>query len=68
MDVHCLKCKHYMSTYDPQAPRGCRYFKIQSREFPSQVVKRESGQDCMAFEERKHLEPLKEDPKGWTRG
>lgn len=43
-----------MSTYDPQMPRGCRYFKIYSREFPSVVVKRESGDDCMAFEERKH--------------
>ena len=58
--VNCLKCKHYFSTYDPLTPRGCNLYGFRSKDFPSTVVKKESGSECQAFEQRKRVE--KENP------
>jgi len=52
-NVKCIKCVHYFSTYDQQRPRGCRKFGFQSAKMPSILVKQETGQECIAFEERK---------------
>ena len=53
---NCLKCKHYHSTYDPARPRGCRVYGFKSMTMPTILVKNESGDDCKAFEMRKHFE------------
>lgn len=49
----CLRCKHYFATFDPQRPRGCKLYNMKTKAFPSQVVKQESGQECLGFEEKK---------------
>ena len=48
----CMKCVHYFVTFDPLRPRGCRKFGFQSLKLPSLLVKEETGQECIAFEER----------------
>jgi hypothetical protein len=48
----CLKCRHYYVTYDPRYPRGCHRYGMQTKAFPSDVVKRESGEDCLSFEDK----------------
>jgi len=50
--INCLKCKYYLVTWDSQRPRGCKYFGFKGKELPSVVVKRNSGQECHAFEEK----------------
>lgn len=66
---NCLKCRHYMSTWDKNLPRGCRLYGIKTASFPSLVVKRETGAECGAYEERAHLKKDKpvdlNDPKLW---
>lgn len=51
--ILCLKCKYYFSTYDPALPRGCKLYQFRSATIPSIVVKRETGKECLGFEERK---------------
>ncbi|MDC1174423.1 hypothetical protein OAT67_03460 [Bacteriovoracaceae bacterium] len=66
---NCLKCKHYYSTYDERSPRGCRFYGFVSASFPTQVVKRETGSECMAYGERVKKTSKKDldlnDPKLW---
>lgn len=52
---NCLKCRHYQSTYDPQAPRGCSAFNFKSVQFPSWLVKKETGKECQVYELAAHL-------------
>ena len=48
----CLKCKYYFSTFDPQKPRGCRIYNSKSAVFPSVIVKKETGEECLSFKEK----------------
>jgi len=48
----CMKCKHYFSTFDPNLPRGCKLYGLRCAQFPEQVVKKESGRECLGFEIR----------------
>ena len=48
----CLICKHYFSTFDPKRPRGCRIYNSKSTAFPSIIVKQETGQECLSYEEK----------------
>ncbi|EQC49456.1 hypothetical protein M899_1661 [Bacteriovorax sp. BSW11_IV] len=48
----CMKCKHYQVTFDPKAPRGCKIYGFRGPHMPSAVVKRETGQECQAYEPR----------------
>ncbi len=52
-----MKCKHYYSTFDPVLPRGCKLYGMKTAQFPEIIVKRESGSDCLGFEERKRARP-----------
>lgn len=64
----CLKCIHYFSTYDQVIPRGCKKFGFQSAKMPSLLVKEETGNECMAYEERgngKKKELDLNDPSLW---
>jgi len=51
--ANCLKCKHYFITWDAQRPRGCRVFGFKSDKLPSQIVEKETGQECNSFQEKK---------------
>ncbi len=57
--MSCMKCKHYFSTFDPALPRGCKLYGMRTTQFPDQVVKRESGRECLGFEARKSAEQKK---------
>ncbi|EQC47672.1 hypothetical protein [Bacteriovorax sp. Seq25_V] len=70
--INCIKCKHYINTWDKYAPRGCSVYGIKSAQIPAVLVKRESGEDCLSYElkntERKKEDPNKidfNDPKYW---
>lgn len=71
--IPCMKCKHYMVTFDPKAPRGCKLFNFKGMVMPYVMVKQASGIDCTHFEEnqRRNQEEDKNkkvdfnDPKYW---
>lgn len=53
MRPNCIKCKYYYVTWDPNRPRGCKFFGFKSYVMPARVVFRSSGNDCEAFELKK---------------
>ena len=68
--IHCLKCRHYFSTFDATSPRGCKVYGFRSQMIPSMVVKRETGSDCIQYAPRPDKKPKKDkidlnDPKNW---
>lgn len=69
--IPCMKCKHYMVTFDPNAPRGCKLFNFKGATMPYVMVKQATGKDCQHFEEKRSHESNKEekvdfnDPKYW---
>ena len=50
MTASCDRCKHYIITWDPGAPYGCKAWGIKSRQRPSAVVLASSGLACKLFE------------------
>jgi hypothetical protein len=50
--IPCMKCKHYMVTFDPNAPRGCKLFNFKGVTMPYVMVKQATGHDCSHFEEK----------------
>lgn len=58
--ISCFKCKHFYVTWDPVSPKGCRAYGFKTHEIPSQVVMRDSGHDCLSFEEK--IKVKKKDP------
>ncbi len=48
-EPRCIQCAHFQVTWDPAAPRGCRWFGFKTPEIPSVVVQRESGRPCIAY-------------------
>lgn len=50
--IACMKCKHYLVTFDPAAPRGCKLYNFKSAQMPYILVKQSSGKDCTSFEEK----------------
>ncbi|MFZ8932661.1 MAG: hypothetical protein ACO20H_05320 [Bacteriovoracaceae bacterium] len=67
LKVSCLKCIHYHSTHDPITPRGCKVFNFKTKQFPSDLVKKETGEDCHYYEQRKVKSKGFDfhDPKNW---
>ncbi len=57
---NCLACRHFLVTWEPEWPRGCRVFGIKTRGLPSAEVFAATGTHCPAFEPaepRKRPEP-----------
>lgn len=52
--IDCHKCKYYYVTWDPNNPHGCRQFGFKSKQLPSVVVYKSSGNPCNGFE-AKHI-------------
>ncbi len=50
---NCFQCMHFFVTYDKNCPRGCRAMGFKSKEWPSLLVRRSSGQECLRFQEKK---------------
>ena len=70
--IPCMRCKHYQSTFDPNAPRGCKLYQFKSAVMPHILVKQSTGKECTSFEEHtKKNEDEKNgkkdfnDPKYW---
>lgn len=53
--IDCRKCKYYYVTWDPNNPHGCRQFGFKSKQIPSLVVYKSSGNPCIGFELKKNL-------------
>ncbi|MDQ1913063.1 uracil-DNA glycosylase [Paenibacillus sp. GD4] len=50
--INCFQCKNFYVTWDPSFPRGCRSYGIKTRELPSAVVLRTTGQPCIGFADK----------------
>lgn len=64
----CIQCIHYQVTYNPRQPHGCKAYRFQGMGLPSLTIKKETGQDCLAYEQRKNLKKKKvdlNDPSLW---
>lgn len=61
MQARCLRCRHYYTTFDPNAPRGCRKFGLKASQMPSYLVRQETGEECLGYELRPSKLKDKED-------
>ena len=48
----CIGCVYFYTTWDPKAPKGCKYFGFKSLKMPCQVVKESSGVACAFYQEK----------------
>ena len=48
-NINCLKCKHYMVTWDSRYPRGCKLFDFKGTIMPSIMVYKSTGAACQNF-------------------
>ncbi|BEP27684.1 uracil-DNA glycosylase [Helicovermis profundi] len=51
--INCNKCIYYYITWDKINPKGCKFFKFKSKQMPSIIVLKSSGNPCKAFIEKK---------------
>jgi len=51
--VACRKCRHYLVTWEPRRPYGCRAHGFKSSRSPSAVVYETSGIPCQLFSPKK---------------
>ena len=47
--VNCFQCVYYVNTWNPRFPRYCKFFGFKSTEIPSEVVYRNTGEQCISF-------------------
>ncbi len=47
--VNCRKCKYFYVTWDKKFPYGCKYMGFKTSNMPSVAVKKQSGEECLAF-------------------
>jgi hypothetical protein len=53
--IFCHKCKYYFITWDPKQPHGCRAIGFKSKDLPSRLVFKTSGQKCLKFIPKKGI-------------
>jgi hypothetical protein len=60
-----MSCQYFFITYNPNTPRACKLYQIQSKDMPDQVIKNAtSGGDCLGFKEKVKKQTVeKSDPK-----
>jgi len=51
--INCFECSYYFITWDKRAPRGCRAMNFKTKQMPSAVVLRSSGEPCLRFRPKK---------------
>jgi hypothetical protein len=51
----CRKCKFYYITWDAKHPHGCRAMGFKSKELPSVTVLKNSGKNCLLFQNKESL-------------
>jgi hypothetical protein len=47
---NCFHCRHFIITWQVKRAYACRRMGFRSAQLPSLVVRRNSGQPCLAFE------------------
>ncbi|MDR1727684.1 MAG: hypothetical protein LBT74_07115 [Acidobacteriota bacterium] len=47
--VACRKCRHYLVTWEPRRPYGCRAHGFKTNRSPAAVVYETSGIPCQLF-------------------
>ena len=50
--VDCLKCKHFVITWNPKFPRACNAYGFKTMSYPSAEVFKATGEECLAFEKK----------------
>ena len=50
ISLDCARCRHFYVTWDARRPRGCRAYGFKSKQWPTQIVERMSGNPCELFE------------------
>lgn len=50
MAVNCFECIYFYTTWEPNAPRGCKAYGFKTKKLPSVVVKQSSGMECLQFQ------------------
>ncbi|MBK6940022.1 MAG: hypothetical protein IPH13_07420 [Planctomycetes bacterium] len=48
----CARCEHFIVTWNPAAPRGCKAYGFKGKDYPSVVVLRETGMPCQLFQDK----------------
>ena len=51
--IDCLKCEHFVVTWNPQFPRACKLYGFKTMSLPSAEVLKASGEDCKGFVQKK---------------
>jgi hypothetical protein len=47
--INCFKCRYFVITWQRERAYACRAMGFKSRQMPSMVVWRSSGEACMLF-------------------
>ena len=47
--VDCLQCEHFIVSWDPKFPRGCKLYGFKTMGYPSVEVVKATGEDCIGF-------------------
>ena len=50
--INCYNCIHFVVTWNPTHPRGCKLFGFKSVELPCVTVLKSSGSPCVGFERK----------------
>ena len=50
--INCVKCKHFIVTWNPKFPRACRLYGFKSVNYPSFEVFKTTGEECLGFERK----------------
>ena len=49
----CFTCKHFYSTWDQSAPRGCKAYGVKSTKMPIQIIQASTVEKkCLGYEEK----------------
>jgi len=51
--VDCIQCVYFAVTWEPKAPRACKFFGFKTAQMPSRSVMQSSGAPCEAFQQKK---------------
>ncbi len=48
-NIRCHHCQHFFITWEVDHPYGCHAMNFKSKQIPSAVVFKSSGEKCMLF-------------------
>jgi len=51
--INCFDCRFFYITWEKKFPRGCRAINFKSKQMPSVVVFKSSGEECLKFKPKK---------------